>query len=266
MFVLLLALACDGDSETPQDTVVEADADTDADTDTDTDTDADADADADPDVVLYGTVTDVDGNPLMARMQMCKESCYFAESGADGRYTFDPLAEGTYSYEIVVLQDGDWATPLVPFALSTNHDSIELSVPVLEQGQPTPQSSPGEVQAAPGLWLTLAQDDLTLPFGADGTMTRGVRIPADHMPPMHGITQEVLAAFYLAPFDAHDEGGMGFRIDTVALGIADKAQVQIYSSNYLTQEWLDLGTFTVSGGEVQGDTLTVLSTLVISVP
>jgi hypothetical protein len=264
MFALLLALACDGDSETPQDTMVEADADTDADADSDTDADTDADADADADVVLSGKVSDLAGNPLTARMQMCLESCFFAESGSDGTYTFDPLAADTYSYEIVVLQEGQWATPLVPFVLSASDNSIDLSVPMLEQGEPTPQSDPAEVQAAPGLWLTLAQDNLTLPFGADGSVTRGVRIPMDHLPPMHGVDQEVLAAFYLSPFDAHDEGGMGFRIDTVALGIADETEVQIYASNYLTQEWLDVGTFTVSQGQVQGSTLTVLSTLVIT--
>jgi hypothetical protein len=262
MLVLLLALACDGDSETPQDTMVEADADADA--DTDADTDADADSDADADVVLSGRVTDVDGNPLVARVQMCLESCYFAESGGDGNYTFDPLGSDTYSFEVVVLQEGSWATPLVPFELSESANKVEISVPILDQGQPTPESSPAEVQAAPGVWLTLAQDDLTLPFGADGSVTRGVRVPEEHWPPMQGITEGVLAVFYLAPFDAHDEAGMGFRIDTVALEIDDDVDVQIYASNYLTQEWLDLGTFTVRGGQVQGENLTVLSTLVIS--
>ena len=262
MIALLLAMACAGDAETPQDTMVEADADTDADTDTDTDTDADADADAD--VVLSGTVSDLAGNPLVARMQMCKQSCYFAESGPDGGYTFDPLAPETYSYEIVVLQEGLWATPLVPFTLSASDKVISLSVPMLDQGQPTPQSTPAEVQAAPGVWITLALDDLTLPFGADGSYTRGVRVPDEHLPPIQGITEDVLAAFYLAPFDAHSASGMGFRIDAVPLGIADGTDVQIYASNYLTQEWLDVGAFTVSDGEVRGEGLTVLSTLLIT--
>lgn len=263
MIALLLALACAGDSETPQDTAVEADADTDADSDTDTDTDTDADADAD--VVLSGTVSDLGGNPVLARMQMCLQSCYFAESGPDGTYTFDPLASDTYSYEVVVLQEGIWATPLVPFTLSPSDKAIDISVPLLEQGAPTPQSEPAEVQAAPGIWITLAQDNLTLPFGADGSFTRGVRVPSEHLPPIQGITQEVLAAFYLAPFDAHDEAGMGFRIDAVALGIAEGTDVQIYASNYLTQEWLDVGEFTVSDGEMRGESLTVLSTLLITV-
>ena len=256
MFVLLLALACAGDPETPQDTM--ADADTDTDTDTDTDSDADAD------VVLSGRVTDLDGNPLMARLQMCLESCSFAESGGDGNYTFDPLGSDTYSFEAVGLQEGNWATPLVPFELSDSANTVEISVPVLDQGQPTPESSPAEVQAAPGVWLTLAQDDLTLPFGADGSVTRGVRVPEAHWPPMQAISQRVLAVFYLAPFDAHDTSGMGFRIDTVALEIDEGVEVHMYSSNYLTQEWLDLGIVTVRGGQVQGENLTVLSTLVIT--
>lgn len=263
MIALLLALACAGDSENPQDSAVEGDADTDADSDTDTDTDTDADADADP-VVLSGRVTDLGGEPLTARMQMCLESCYFAESGADGTYTFDALTPDTYSYEIVVLEEGVWATPLVPFTLSASDKVIELAVPTLDKGQPTPQSVPAEVQAAPGFWITLAQDDLTLPFGADGSVTRGVRIPNEHLPPTQGITQEVLAAFYLAPFDAHDETGMDFRIDAVPLGIEEGVQVQIYASSYLTQEWLDVGQFTVSDGELSGGGLTVLSTLVIA--
>jgi hypothetical protein len=264
MLSLILALACAGDSETPQDTMVEADADTDADTDTDTDTDTDADADADADVALSGKVSDLAGNPLIARIQLCKGSCYFAESGPDGSYLFDPLVPDTYSYEIVVLQEGDWATPLVPFPLSATDKEISLAVPLLEAGEATPKSVPAEVQAAPGIWITLAQDDLVLPFGADGSMTRGVRVPWDHLPPVHGISQEILGAFYLAPFDAHSEAGMGFRIDAAALGIADKTSVHIYASNYISQEWLDVGAFQVSGGEIQGEALPVLSTLLIT--
>ena len=45
----------------------------------DTMADADTDSGADADVVLSGRVTDLDGNPLMARLQMCLESCSFAE-------------------------------------------------------------------------------------------------------------------------------------------------------------------------------------------
>lgn len=262
MIALMLALACAGDAETLDDTAVEADADTDADTDTDTDTDGDADAD----VVLSGTVVDVDGNPLLARMQMCLESCYFAESGPDGSYTFDPLAPATYSYEIVVLQEGDWATPLVPFFLQSDDAVIDLGVPLLEAGSATPEGAAAEVQAASGLWLTLDGAELTLPFGADGSRTRGVRIPQDHLPPIQGVDNTVLAAFYLAPFDAHSSAGIGFRIDTQALGIADGTELQLFASNYLTQEWLEVGTFATAGGEVQGGSLPVLSTLLITTP
>ncbi len=266
MIALMLALACAGDAETLEETAVEADADTDADTDTDTDADTDADADADADVVLSGTVSDLNGNPLLARMQMCLESCYFAESGPDGTYTFDPLEPATYSYEIVVLQEGDWATPLVPFFLQADDAVIDLGVPLLESGSATPVGAPAEVQAASGVWLTLDEEELTLPFGADGSRTQGVRVPPDQLPPIQGVDNTVLAAFYLAPFDAHSSAGIGFRIDTQALGIADGTQLQLFASNYLTQEWLDVGTFTTAGGEVQGDSLPVLSTLLITAP
>ena len=78
-------LAC---SDGGDDKVSDTDADTDADTDSDTDADTDSDTDADPNAAcasipacntsgsaMYGHVRTAAGDPVCARVNMCRETC-----------------------------------------------------------------------------------------------------------------------------------------------------------------------------------------------
>ncbi|MED5370111.1 MAG: carboxypeptidase-like regulatory domain-containing protein [Myxococcota bacterium] len=265
MLALLLTLACASDTPLESDSAVEADADTDADSDTDTDADTDADADTDVQVALTGVITDLDGDPLTgARVQLCQESCWFAETDATGAYTFGDLPVQTYAWEVVPVGE-DWPVALAPLTLSEGL-SVDLAMPRLNTGAAMPET-PTEVSPTPGLWLTISGGELTLPFGADGSMVRGAPIPLEHLPPTEGVSGTIVGGWYLTPFDAHhDAGGVPFRVDAARLGIGDGTQVEVWFSRYLEADWVRLGPFTVQDGRLEGTGLSVLSTLLITTP
>ena len=80
-------------------------------------------------------------------------------------------------------------------------------------------------------------------------------------------TGTYVGGWFIEPYDAKAENGLPVRF-TNSFGLSAGAQVHVYGSSYDDFAWLDLGTFTESGGFLVADNattgkLTVLATLVI---
>lgn len=247
------------DSTPADDSAVEGDADTDADTDTDTDTDA-----VPLDASLQGTITTLGGAPMSnVRVQMCRELCRTAMTDASGAYEFPALEGFTHSFEVVILEDG-WPTPMVPLTLvaETPH-TLDALVPEYTDEVAMP-ASPAEVTVG-ALTLTVGLDELSLPFGADDSAVRAVQVPEAAWLPVEGAA-EVVAMWYIGPFDAHADSPMPFQL-TNELGLSPGDTVQAWAADYVAAEWVSAGEMTVSEDGAllvnDGTGLPILSTLAL---
>jgi hypothetical protein len=183
------------------------------------------------------------------------------ETDAQGRSTFEDVEPGSYSLHVSP-PDG-LAEPLVLLSFEEGeHKELLLEAPQLEPGSALGEE-PQYVQVAAGLELEAALGDLQPAlFDPEVEALAGARL--EPFPPFDGLSAEVLAVWYLHPFDAVAPQGLPIRV-TQSLGLASGEQGRVWVASYSTMSWLDAGTLVSDGTLLTGDArMPRLSTVVIT--
>ncbi len=246
----LLACGDDDDTKDTSDTsITETDTDTDADGDTDTDTDADGDTDTDADTdlgTLSGKVLWTDGTPADGVMvNVCHDSCRSTSTESSGDFLFEDLPPAFYSFDLNVLEDGNWAEGLVPIEVMAGQDRALGDVYAMEfQDSGTVGETWQTLPAGDGLYITGNASQMTLPFGEDEYLIEGVRVDESMWPNLDGIEGDVLALWYLGVFRAECATPFAIEVDN-DLGLLAGDTVDIWYSSYEEYSWISGGTATV---------------------
>lgn len=279
-FALGLLVACSGGPSDSADTGgddADADVDTDADGDADADTDADADGDADSDAdadtepataSIVGTVTGPSGPLAAANLRFCRGAlCRNGVTDGAGSFTFEAVPSDWHSLEVVAAPGSPLATILVPLNFAADEHRV-IGLVALPLGPASALGPTVEHAMGDGLFVTLGSADIEPPRFIDpATEVAGVRLPDLAFTPTDGITGTTLAMWYLSPFDHHavDAAGLPVRIVN-DFGLAEGATVQVYVGSYELSQWVDAGTATVSGADLVGASLPLLSTVLVVQP
>jgi len=213
---------------------------------------------------LSGVVVTPDDAPAEGVfVTLCHGVCRYAETGADGTFSFEAEPQAYALHFTQLGKDAPWADILVAVDLAPGETrDIAEPFPMAELASADEQTAAGEVQVADGLWLTLDPDVFELPFGTD-VLAPGAGVPSSFPPELPA--DDVLAVWYLDPFDAHSDPGFSLRA-TNSWGLAPGEEAVLYVSNYVDYAWIDGGTVTVSddGTELTGGDIPVLSTVVLA--
>lgn len=203
------------------------------------------------------------------QVDLCLSVCRTTFTDATGAFSVLGNPGSQHSFHI---HGGEgFAEMLVPLAVNADFSApqeVNASLHTLEDNK-TLSSTTSEVEIANGMYVQLKDGDLAIDLVPDPvTEVSGVKVdPASSLP----ITLEgtVLAAWYLAPYDASQDGGtpVEFRNE---YELAPGATAQLYTASYNDFDWIDEGTVTVSedGTRLSGAdvTLSRLTTAVLVVP
>lgn len=228
---------------------------------------------------LIGRLVDVDGKPLGKggfRVQYCRDVCLVADCFDGNAWSFSNLEPGDGSFDIVPLCDEERFAPV--FAPLVVDDGmireVEVVVPRLGPATPLPAAST-EIEVVKGLFLTVADGQIAPPSPLDPAPTEVAGVDASAYPvPIEGLVAgEVVAVYYLDPFDYEADPEIAVRLDN-AWSLAD-GEAELWVGNYAAflgdaddAPWEKVGTLTVDGDGKLATTagLPRLSTLVVIKP
>jgi hypothetical protein len=262
----VVVLGCKGQPADSNDTDGGGDADTDTDSDSDTDADTDADTDNFGTADLSGVVTDIDGDPVQGvRVNVCRLLCQTAMTDAAGAYTLTGLTATQSSfYAIPPTSRTDLLSQMTVLTLVDQEVRTEDIVML----HPTDANLPAhaaEIEPSPGLYLTIGEDNVTpAQFTELGTKVIAAAVDADHRMPIE-LEGNVVAVYYVNPFEATSEAGVPVRFDN-AWGGSGAATYDVYAAgDPLEYSWLHAGTVSIQeDGSVSGDAmLPILTTIVV---
>ena len=215
-------------------------------------------------VQLSGVIRDASGNPLAdAEIGLCKQICRSLCTDENGGFSYTYVPDDTYSFHVRP-PHGEELTEIVwPLTFAGTAVVQDVSLPVL----PTMTDLPGtaaEVEVATGLHITVGQGDLKIIFEADPTEIGAVAIDTPQFPVPSGA---FVAGWFVEPYNAKSEAGLPVRFATPSTVTAGST-LRAYMSSYDDFQWVDLGTFTESGGYLTADdanagALPVLATLIL---
>lgn len=217
---------------------------------------------------LTGKVTDQNGNAIGnggVRVQFCREICLVPDCYDGNTYTFGGLDAGPGAYDVVPLcEDERLATPFAPITLDEAATrTIDIVVPKLGPATAIPDTA-AEIEVVDGLYLTIGKGDLSKPTPLDPEATEVAGVDATAFSvPIEGITGDVLAVYYLHPFDYPADGGLTVRLDdgwTLGSGNGE-----LWVGNYDDIQWDKVGDLVDDGdGKLTpGAKLPRISTLVV---
>ncbi len=215
---------------------------------------------------LTGAVVGPDGQPAEGvRVTLCHRLCRYVDTDPDGAFGFEEVEPNTYALHFTVLgrEDLGWADLLVITELDPDEVRVLAEpVPMGELGPATEVTTAREVQVAEGLWLTIDPDTVELPFDADSLLL-AASTPRSWPPELP--SGDVLAVWYLDPFDAQVASGMSLRAAN-AWDLQPGEEAVLWTSSYRDYAWVEAGRVVVSedGTEVVGGDLPVISTLVLA--
>ena len=259
--------SCSGDSsKDPTDSGMasaEGDADTDSDTDSDTDTDTDTDGES---ATLTGRVLGVDGEPVSgARVNICRDVCLTDMSDEQGAYTLVTPYSETQAFYVVPPADFGLSTPIAPHTPAMGETlDLDVVVPSLGTARELPAKAE-EVEVAEGLFLTVGADILE-PAGFEelGDEIAAAVVSSEHSLPLD-LDGEVLAQWYVDPFEATSESGVSLRLaNQWSLSPGETYDVVVAGDPY-APGWLEAGTLTVSadGSTLEGDAMLSMLTSIV---
>jgi len=255
----LTLFACgdpDKDDTGPEgDTDTDTDADTDTDSDTDADTDTDTDGDTDSDGTFSGTVLSADGLPGVGEVQLCSSFCMTTDLNGDGGFLFSNLptdrygfhvelghdvAQGLFMFDVESGMDNPMASPY--YAMDWEHETE------LEAG------ATGTVSMGGDLFVAVDTDTLTLPLGTSDYIIYGASVPDAFWPDIGSIDGELVALWFLGPFNAAFDPPASFSIQQ-DFGLEEGTELNVLVADYLGADWASGGTATVQGdGTIVNDT------------
>ncbi|TNE86369.1 MAG: carboxypeptidase regulatory-like domain-containing protein [Deltaproteobacteria bacterium] len=216
-------------------------------------------------VQLSGVIRDASGNPLEdAEIGLCKSVCRSLCTDANGAFSYTFVPDDTYSFHVAPPHGADDLVELVwPLTFSGTATTQDVTLPALPAMTTLP-STPTEVEVATGLFVTVGQGDLGVIFEPDPTDIGAAAMTSAQFPLPAGT---FVAGWYMEPYDARADAGLPLRFATPN-GVTAGTTLHAYMSSYDDFGWLDLGTFTESGGFLTADNttagkITVLGTLVL---
>ena len=252
LWMLVFGLGCS--------TVTPADSETDEPVDGDTDTDLETGSDEYP---LSGQLLDQDGAGVDATIRFCRQGmCSIAETEPDGSYLFSDVRPGTASFEVIP-SDVTLAVTFVPIQTVTEPRTLDLTIPRYTHSATLTDEAVDAV-VGEGLTLTVSRSNIVPPeFVEPATVVSGVRVMTDHFPPMDW-PGELLALWYLAPFDHHSVDGIPFSIEN-DFGLAEGEDVEVWIGDYQGSDWDPLGRIQVTSGNLHDPSITLpaFSTLAV---
>ena len=218
---------------------------------------------------LTGTITDASGTALAnAEIGLCKSICRSLCTDDNGQFSYGAIPADTYSFHVAPPHDAEGLVEVTwPITFDGSGASLTEDVTLIERGTAVAlPSTAAELELATGLFVTLAQGDLTILFEDDPTEASAVEVTSDIEFPLPSDTGSLVAAWYLHPYEADAEDGAPLRIED-RWSYAEGDQVHVWGSSYDDFAWLDLGTFTRTNGSFVADSaageLTVFATLVV---
>ena len=220
---------------------------------------------------LSGTVTGPSGPVVDAVLRLCRDgACRNGTTDATGAYVYEAVAADWFAFEVTapVGTTPALATAFAPLSFEPDQlRPVDVVLPLLDPPSPLGPSAE-EHPVGEGLFVTLAAGDLEPPLFVDpAAEVAGAWVPEDIRLPTDGITGTVLGMWYVGPFDheAIDPAGVPVRF-VDSWGLADGTTLQCWVGSYEESAWLDCGEPTVSGGQITGASLPVLSTVVLVQP
>jgi hypothetical protein len=248
---LLLLLACDG-GKTPDPGSEETD-ESDSPRPEDTFRETDDPTVPDGPLVLTGLVRDGAGNPITSgvRVQYCRgDACISAHEYDAGTYSFYDVEAGVGSFEVVnTSETARRPNIFVPITVNAETRTLDVVLPDLGPEAALPGTA-GWVTAADGLQLQVVAGDLTpaSPFEPEVTAIAGSKVVSEALP-VEGVSGDLLAMFYLWPFDATSAASMAVRLDPATLSDPPlmSGHAELWYADYETSAWISLGDLTDDG-------------------
>lgn len=191
----------DTDAPTPSAPTVDTHAAPDTDRSTPDDTDLPVGA-----TTVRGSLRDPGGAVLTSlRVQFCRDTtCTVGTVDADG-YTVANLTPGVGTLQVIAPGEAD--PPLAPVvlpleAVADRVRTVDLVVPSLQTWTLLPTRFPVQREVADGVWLTIAPGQIEAPTPLLPAPTHvGAARATDGAPRLDGAPGELVALFYLAPWD-----------------------------------------------------------------
>lgn len=205
---------------------------------------------------ISGIITGPDGNPLhKAEIGLCKQVCRTVCTDTDGSFLYNGTAADTFSFHVrqphevtEELQETVWPiTTDGTTDIVQNHQLLDAPTMIAIP------STAAEVEPATGLFITVGQGDLEIIFQDDPTEIGASALTTPNFPLPAGT---FVGGWFLEPYNSKSEAGLPVRFQN-SFGVATSGQVHVWASSYDDFAWLDLGTFTESGGFLVADNATV---------
>jgi hypothetical protein len=222
---------------------------------------------------LQGQLIDANEQPLASvQVLACQAtSCLYAESGADGRFTFaiDPPADVALKTHAELAKTPRLAAALEPVQIvdDTLVDIGTLCVPDLPAGAVLGPISedPQTLALGDGLELTLVSADITPSFGEFLYDVAARRLESQHVPTYPDLEPaEVIAVYAMHPFGASSSSPIAVR---VPIDLPDGSVVEFRSVGELDGNFVEVVPGHVEEGHATTDPgtgITRITYLVIS--
>lgn len=193
-----------------------------------------------------GNVTDASGAPVaLATIKFCQATCLYADTDSSGDFTIECVPPGANAYEVVPPAGTTLATGYTPIVIEAATDRTgDMVLPTLDAAQAVPSAST-ELELGSGLFVTLSDDELEPPlFVDDAKQVAGVLLDPKQYPPLDFDGGEVIAIWYLDPFEHHAKAGLPIEIaNQWKLPVGET--LEVWQGIYSTIEWVKEGELTV---------------------
>ncbi|TVQ94986.1 MAG: hypothetical protein EA397_00605 [Deltaproteobacteria bacterium] len=215
-------------------------------------------------VEMTGYISDSDGNPVAARVNMCMDVCFTVNSSSsDGAFHFfPPLPRDDYWFYVVPFgEHPELSATSVPLSL-VDHDPDTLArdavLPSVHGWVDAPQVAE-ELELAPGLFLEVGQDNVEHEFGYD--KVTAARVEIDDLPDVPFPDGEPVAAWYLQPLEARAVQGRAIPFRILPDWEPDSGDTfRVYAGKYAWELRHEGG---LVEGEIVGDDLVELTSILV---
>lgn len=213
--------------------------------------DSDTDLPVGP-TTIRGALRDTTGAAMSSvRVQYCRNTVCTVAVLAPGEYEFVDIAAGPGAFEVRSFADVEppFATVFTPLdARADRIRTVDVVVPRLSHWLALP-ATPGELQIADGLWVTVGLDQLipSSPFAPAATHVGAVDATAQALP-TDRLEGELLALYYLSPFDYAATAPLPLRVrNDWSLASGEAA---LYAAMYETYAWERVATLDEDQGSL----------------
>jgi len=234
--LLLLLAAC---------TTTPADTDTDTGTASDTASDSGTETDTERTDLAHftGAVMDDAGAPLDgARVSVCRAICRTQTVDSTGLFDFQVEPE-THSIHVEPPHDQSvaHASALFPLTFAANEErDVTVTLPLAGTPRPLPTGAAAELDLD-GVLLTLQDGDLAVALSPDPVLqVSGARLAPELYPPLQ-LDGDVLAVWYLSPYNAGSNAGVPVAIALEPGVVTGGEALRLWRADYATFSWVDDG-------------------------